>query len=141
MTYPKAHGVSVMIWGAGGTKACREPAGFIPMEHTLSNRARDLAAAQTTGAYVDVLRGTVEDHLYALHIRLPHTVGTSVRVAHLNAERNALVTKLAFCHLMLHLLASLDKAVCFQNSPYIIPKSKRNCKRNFPGIARFWWMA
>ena len=67
--------------------------------------AGNLAAAQTTGACVGMLGGTVENNLNALDVGLPSTVGASVRVAHLDAERNTLIAKFALCHLMLHLLA------------------------------------
>ena len=45
-----------------------------------------------------MLRGTVDDRLDALHIGLPGTVGAAVRVRHLNAEHNALITKFTFGH-------------------------------------------
>ena len=48
--------------------------------------------------------GTVDDRLHTLHIGLPGTIGTPVRVGHLNAEAHALVAKLALSH-PLHLLA------------------------------------
>ena len=77
--------------------------------HSESNSAGNLAAAQTTGACVDMLGSTVHDHLNALDVGLPSTVGTSVRMAHLDAERNTLIAIFALCHLMLHLLASYSK--------------------------------
>ena len=70
-----------------------------------SHSAGNLAAAQTTGACVGMLGGTIHDNLNALDVGLPSTVGASVRVAHLDAERNTLIAKFALCHLMLHLLA------------------------------------
>ena len=47
---------------------------------------------------------TIDDGLHTLHIGLPGTIGTPVRVRDLNAESHALVAKLALCH-PLHLLA------------------------------------
>ena len=73
--------------------------------HSGSDRAGNLTAAQTTGACVGMLGGPVHDHLHALDVGLPRAVGTSVRMAHLDAERNALIAKFTLCHLMLHLLA------------------------------------
>ena len=70
-----------------------------------SHSAGNLAAAQTTGACVGMLGGTIHDNLNALDVGLPSTVGASVRVAHLDAESHTLVAKFALCHLMLHLLA------------------------------------
>ena len=75
------------------------------MTFRLSHSAGNLAAAQTTGACVDMLGSTVNDRLHALHVGLPHAVGTSVRMAHLDAESDTLVAKITLCHLMLHLLA------------------------------------
>jgi len=60
--------------------------------------AGDLAAAQAASAGVDVLGASVHDGLDALHVGLPHTIGTSVRVADLDAESNILLAKLTLCH-------------------------------------------
>ena len=60
--------------------------------------AGDLSAAQATGADVNMLGRSVYDGLDALHIRLPSTVGASMRVADLNAESHILFTELALCH-------------------------------------------
>ena len=72
--------------------------------HSKSDCAGNLAAAQTTGACVGMLGGTVHDNLNALDVGLPSTVGASVRVAHLDAESDTLIAKITLCHLMLHLL-------------------------------------
>ena len=45
-----------------------------------------------------MLRGTVNDGLNALDIGLPHTVGTAVRMAHLNTEGDTLVAELTLSH-------------------------------------------
>ena len=60
--------------------------------------ACNLAAAQAAGAHVDVLGRAVDDGLDALHVGLPGTVGTSVRVADLNAKGNTLVAEFALRH-------------------------------------------
>ena len=70
-----------------------------------SHSAGNLAAAQTTGACVDMLGGTVYKSLDALDVGLPCTVGTSVGMAYLDAEGYSLIAKFTLCHLMLHLLA------------------------------------
>lgn len=62
------------------------------------HRAGDLAGAEATGTNVHVLGSAVDNSLDPLDIRLPSAVGTAVRVGHLNAERNALIAKLAFSH-------------------------------------------
>ena len=66
--------------------------------HVQLQRASNLAAAEAAGADVDVLGGTVNNRLYALHIGLPSTIGTSVRMADFNTKSNALIAKLALCH-------------------------------------------
>ena len=63
-----------------------------------SDGPRDLTAAQAAGARINVLRGTVDDGLDALDVGLPHAVGTTMRVAHLDTEGNALVTELTLRH-------------------------------------------
>ena len=67
--------------------------------------AGDLAAAQAASADVDMLGRAVHDGLDALHVRLPSTVGASVRMADLDAEGHILVAELALCHKLKHLLA------------------------------------
>ena len=47
---------------------------------------------------------TIDDSLHALDVGLPSSVGTSVGMGDLNAERNALAADIALCH-QLHLLA------------------------------------
>ena len=69
-----------------------------------SHSAGDLAAAEAAGACVDVLGFAVHDGLDALHIGFPSAVRAAVRVAHFDAEAQALVAKLTFCHWLKHLL-------------------------------------
>ena len=47
---------------------------------------------------------TVDHSLDALDVGLPWTVGTPMRVGHLNTKGHTLVAKFALCH-SLHLLA------------------------------------
>ena len=90
----------------GFARQNKEPAHGRALFHTFrSDRAGNLTAAQTTGACVGMLGGPVHDHLHALDVGLPRAVGTSVRMAHLDAESNTLIAKFTLCHLMLHLLA------------------------------------
>ena len=80
-----------------------------------------------------MLRLTVYNGLDALHVRLPGTIGTSVRMAHFNAERNVLVAKLTFCHAEAPpclCLASNDRSH-FEDSLYIIADPFSKCKRKF----------
>ena len=75
-----------------------------------------------------MLGSTVNDNLNTLDVRLPCTVGASVRVAHLDAESNTLIAKFALCHLMLHLLAFI---IILINSLFIIADRGSKCKKNF----------
>ena len=67
-------------------------------KRAISDGPRDLTAAEAAGARINVLRGTVDDGLDALHIGLPCTVSPSMGVADLDAKSHALVAKFAFCH-------------------------------------------
>ena len=75
--------------------------------HLNSDCAGNLTGTQTTSTNIHMARGTIDDCLNTLHIGLPGTIGTPMRVRNLNAESHALVAKLALCH-PLHLLAVYD---------------------------------
>lgn len=62
-----------------------------------------------------MLGSTVDEDLNALNVGLPGTIGTSVRVAHLYAKSNALIAKFTLCHLMLHLLAYMNKQLIYNS--------------------------
>ena len=66
--------------------------------------ALNLVRAEASCADVNMARSTVNDRLDTLDVGLPCTVGSSVRMGDLNAERNALAADIALCH-QLHLLA------------------------------------
>ena len=86
--------------GQGNEKPPRE--GVVLSVH--SDRSGDFTGTHTPGTNIYMAGGTVHDCLHTLHIGLPGTVGTPMRVGDLNAERYALVAELALCH-PLHLLA------------------------------------
>ena len=67
--------------------------------------------------------GTVHDCLHTLHIGLPCTIGTPMRVGDLNTERYALVAELALCH-PLHLLAVAYFRAVFIGTADIITEMK-----------------
>ncbi len=75
---------------------------FFPFA-VVSDSASYLAGPHTTGAGVDVLRGSVHHNLDTANIRLECPVGTPVGVGHLYTEADALAADFAFCH-TLHLL-------------------------------------
>ena len=68
------------------------------------NRSGDLTGTHTPGTNINMAGGTVYDCLHTLHIGLPCTIGTPMRVGDLNTERYTLIAELALCH-PLHLLA------------------------------------
>ena len=68
------------------------------------DRSGDLTGTHTPGTNIHMAGGTVNDCLHTLHIGLPRTIGTPMRVGNLNTEGYALIAKLALCH-PLHLLA------------------------------------
>ena len=94
-----------------------------------SDSALHLVGAETSGTDVDMARSTVDDRLDTLDIGLPHSVGTSVGMGHLDTERHALAANIALCHL-LH-LQSVGKSI---RAPLgapdaIIPEIFGKCKR------------
>ena len=68
------------------------------------DRAGNLTGTQTAGTNIDMAGRTVDHRLDALDIGLPGTIGTPVRMGHLDTKGHALVAKFALCH-PLHLLA------------------------------------
>ena len=87
------------------TKKARRYGELVSGNIRLLHSAGDLAAAQAASACVNVLGTSVHDRLDALHVGLPSTVGTSVRMGNLDAEGKTLVAKFTLCHLLKHLLA------------------------------------
>ena len=67
-------------------------------KRAISDGPRDLTAAEAAGARINVLRGTVDDGLDALHIGFPGAVGPSVRVGNLNSESDTLAADFTFSH-------------------------------------------
>ena len=67
--------------------------------------------------------GPVNDRLHTLHVGLPCTVGTPMRVGDLDAKGNALVAELALSH-PLHLLAVAYFRAVFIGTADIITEMK-----------------
>ena len=59
---------------------------------------------------------SVHDRLDALHVGLPSTGGTSVRMGNLDAERHILTAIFAFCHVSHLLLYSVTDDMITDNS-------------------------
>ena len=68
------------------------------------DRSGDLTGTHTPGTNIHMAGGTIDNCLNTLHIGLPGTIGTPMRVRDLDTKGNALVAKLALSH-PLHLLA------------------------------------
>ena len=79
---------------------------------------------------------TIDDCLHTLHIGLPGTIGTPMRVRDLNAEGHALVAKLALCH-PLHLLAVAYLEHLFIGTSDILTDCFLKCKDYFQKISVF----
>ena len=77
-----------------------------------SDCSGDLAGTHTPGTNIHMAGGTIDDCLHALHIGLPGTIGTTMRVRDLDTEGYALVAKFALSH-PLHLLAVTNLAPAF----------------------------
>ena len=64
-----------------------------------SDCAFDLVGTEASCTDVNMAGGTVNDCFHALDVGLPSSVGTSVGVRDLNAERNALAAEIALCQI------------------------------------------
>ena len=72
------------------------------------------------------LRSAVDHHANLLHIRFPHFIRSSVRMAHLDSEMSALSANIAFRHnrtsFFKSLLLKIATVVFYQNIP---PNARR----------------
>ena len=64
-----------------------------------SDCALDLVGTEASCTDVYMAGGTVNDCFHALDVGLPSSVGTSVGVRDLNAERNTLAAEIALCQI------------------------------------------
>ena len=71
---------------------------FIGTGRVNSDSANDLVGTKAARADVDVTGSTVDDRFYATNIRLPGSVGTSVRMRDLYTKGNAFTANFAFSH-------------------------------------------
>jgi hypothetical protein len=60
--------------------------------------ALNFTGTEASGADIHMSGGAIHNCLDTLHVGLPGTIGTTVRVGNLNAEGNALATEIAFSH-------------------------------------------
>ena len=58
----------------------------------------NLAGAEAPSTYVDMAGSTVDQSLYATNVRLPGSIGTTVRVGNLNTKGHTLIANIALCH-------------------------------------------
>ena len=99
------------------------------------DRSGDLTGTHTPGTNIHMAGAAVDDCLHTLHIGLPGTIGTPVRVRDLNAEGHALIAKLALSH-PLHLLAVAYFRAAFTSTADIITERKKKSKKKFQKNAR-----
>ena len=83
------------------------------LPYSLSHSAGDLTGTEASGADVHVGGGALHDCLHALHVGLPGTIGTTMRVRNANTKGHALIAKLALSH-PLHLLAVTNLTTRFR---------------------------
>ena len=102
-----------------------------------SDRSGDFTGTHTPGTNIHMAGGTVDDCLHTLHVGLPGTIGTTMRVGDLNAESNALIAELALSH-PLHLLAVAYFYAFFIGTADIITEKKMDCKNFFKKITVFF---
>ena len=74
------------------------------IRHIPLHSAGDLTGTEASGADVDVGGSAIHDCLDTLDVGLHGTVGTAVRVGHLDTEGDALVAEFTFGHVV-YLLA------------------------------------
>ena len=101
-----------------------------------SDGALNLVRTQASCTDIHMARSTVNDRLDALDVGLPSSVGTSVGMGDLNAERNALAANIALCH---HCTSLPLKVVRRLKTPtIIIAELPEKCKHFFPVSANFF---
>ena len=81
--------------------------------------------------------GTIDNCLNTLHIGLPGTIGTPMRVRDLDTKGNALVAKLALSH-PLHLLAVAYFRAIRNGTGDMITELFRKSKQNFQNYSTFF---
>ena len=59
----------------------------------------DLTGTEASCADINMSGSAIHDRLDALHVGLPGPIGAAMRVGHLNAKLDVLVTKFALSHL------------------------------------------
>ena len=94
------------------------------------DRSGDLTGTHTPGTNIHMAGGTVDDCLHTLHVGLPGTIGTTMRVRNLNTKGYALIAKLALSH-PLHLLAVAYFRALLTGTADIIAENFLKCKYNF----------
>ena len=83
---------------------CPDGHGVFRVPVLLSHSAGDLTGTEASGADVDVGGSAIHDRRDTLDVGLHGTVGTAVRVGHLDTEGDALVAEFTFGHVV-YLLA------------------------------------
>ena len=85
----------------------------------------NLAGAEAPSTYVDMAGSTVDQSLHTTNVRLPSSVGTTMRVRDLDTKGHALAANIALCHFpappsLVHCITDI-----------IIPQQRGKCKLFF----------
>ena len=99
----------------------------------------NLVGTEASGTGVHMARSTVNNCLDPLHIGLPGTVGTSVRVRNLNTKGHTLATIITLSHSF----APPNRMINHENIAHferldMIPKNSEKCKHFFAYFLFFY---
>ena len=83
-------------------------------------------ASKTGSTYIESLGSTVNDTLYRLYVGLPHLIGTSMRMAHLDTEMSTLSAYCTLCHDQHLLFISSLKPIIATQHGYSIKAFAKN---------------
>ena len=87
-----------------------------------SDSAGYLAGTEAPSTYVDMAGSTFDQSLYTTYIRLPGSIGTTMRVRDLNTKGHALAANIALCHF------SCTSFFVSCIADIILPQHRRKCK-------------
>ena len=98
-----------------------------------SDRAFDLVGTEASCTDVNMAGGTVNDCFYTFNVGLPSSVGASVRMGNLNAERYALAANIALCQIAAPpiVIEIVQNDRCRKTPLCIISEFREKSKRNF----------
>jgi hypothetical protein len=120
--------ITIRLKKAGREK--RNPGQMSGIVFVQLDRSGDLTGTHTPGTNIHMAGRTIDDCLHTLHVGLPGTIGTTMRVRNANTKGHALIAKLALSH-PLHLLAVAYFRALLTGTADIIAENFLKCKYNF----------